>query len=125
MEKQKTKKIYGRSVPIITLEILEKKIKPFGKGSCHVTIPKRHEGRTAEVNVLSLYPFICKSCHETISREELFSPTKDLCQHCFNMDLAIKKNRCLLCHGQNPKKEFWGKCEKCFLKKEEVEAKNN
>lgn len=60
--------------------------------------------------------FICKDCLEIITKPENYSKEPEMCIYCYKENEAIKNNKCLECGGKNPKKEFWGCCEKCFLK---------
>jgi len=103
---------------LVEIEKINKKSTPFGKGGCHVTLPFRHLGRETEVSILMPEPFICKKCIETITREEGFSPEKDLCFYCYRERQAIKAGKCVQCGGPNPRETQWGRCDKCFNKEE-------
>ena len=104
----KTKRIKNRPVEIFVCETIKQKAKPYGAGGCHVTIPKRFNGRDTEVNILVPKPFLCNNCLETITKEQNFSENPNLCSSCFIQSEAIKNNKCSSCGGKNPKKEYWG-----------------
>jgi len=117
---KKTKTIKGRNIPLVIIDEFTRKVVKSGTGGA-VTISRVHCGRDANVKILSPYPFVCKGCHDTISREELFSSDSNLCIYCYNEAQAIKKNKCLECGGKDPKKDLWGVCKKCWTKKLEEE----
>lgn len=60
--------------------------------------------------------FICKGCNEIITKPQNYSKEEGICIHCYRMNKAIKDNKCLSCGEGKPLKEYWGQCEKCFLK---------
>lgn len=127
------KKIFGRKVPIIEIEIIKKEIKTFGKSGGYITIPNKYIGAEAELKILGLFPFVCRDCFDTFTREKHYSPDKTLCRMCYAENQAIEKNKCLGCGGENPTKEHWGLCEECFgsdiefnyeLDEDKIENKN-
>lgn len=66
--------------------------------------------------------FICQGCVETITHKENFSKDSKLCIGCYYMNQAIEKNECLICKGNNPSIMYWGKCKRCFNKRESEEV---
>ena len=110
----KTKKIFGRNIPIVEVETIKKEVKSFGKGGGHITVPQKYEGSIAEITFLGLAPFTCKKCYEHFNRENHFSPVRDMCRYCYAEKQAMDKNKCISCGGENPKAEQWALCNECF-----------
>lgn len=126
------KEIHGRKIPLLEIETIKRKITPFGKGGAHLNMPNRHLGRDAVIKVLSPTPFICRGCHESITREENFSPDSELCILCFEQEKrwtdAKGKMKCKTCGEALSKKvydEMWGcgKCMTCRLLEDDANDK--
>jgi|ETNmetMinimDraft_2_1059921.scaffolds.fasta_scaffold16574_2 hypothetical protein len=67
-------------------------------------------------------PFICKGCHETITKPQNFSKEFDLCIGCYHRKIAYNNRECISCKKKLNDQElkessgYWGQCNECFHK---------
>jgi ribosomal protein L40E len=59
-------------------------------------------------------PFICKGCMDIIEKPMQFSKHKDYCVGCYEEKKIFDLGICKICGGENPVKQYWGECEKCW-----------
>ena len=79
----KTKKIFGRDVPILAVDKFQKEIKQFGMAGGHIHFPKKYVGAIASIEILKLKPFVCVKCLEVFTQEKHFSPEAEMCRFCY------------------------------------------
>ncbi len=113
-DKIEYKMVFGRKIPIISKEVLTKEVKTYGKGGCHISVPRSWLGRKCTITSNKLKPFVCSKCYDIFSGEYHFSPKEEVCRFCYAEEMAVKNNKCLACKGADPKAEQWGLCDKCF-----------
>lgn len=58
--------------------------------------------------------FICRGCAEAITKPKHYSNKEGYCISCYRIGQALKNNKCLLCGGPGPIKEYYALCNKCW-----------
>ena len=87
-----------------TIANFKRKVVPSGN-SAHIPISREFLGDDANIIIKRKY-YICKGCAETIMEHNASSPEPGYCYPCHLQREAMKHNKCMICGGPNPIKEF-------------------